>query len=185
MLPKRLLSEEKVSLEIDLKKLFGKEVQSASLRRNIAESLIEKIIQRTESGQGVNGNGKEVDLISPYSKDYVDSPEFKAFGKKKNKVNMKLTGSMLASVDLIDDRADKLEIGIDNEEAPKAYNHIVGDTVPKRPWLGLTADDLDEVKKEYADDVGAKSVTVADIFSGNDLARLARIISRQKIEFEP
>ena len=100
---------------------------------------------------------------------------------------MKLTGSMLASVDLIGDRADKIEIGIDNEEAPKAYNHIVGDTVPARPWLGLTPKDLEKVKKEYANDVGSDTaITVADIFNRKNLARLANIVSNKKIiGFEP
>jgi len=187
MQAKRILSQDKVALEIDLEKLFGKKITDPGLRRNIAEDLISIVEERTLSGQGVNGNGSVVKLKSPYSKEYIDSPEFKAFGKKKNQVNMKLTGSMLASVDLIGDRADKIEIGIDNEEAPKAYNHIVGDTVPARPWLGLTPKDLEKVKKEYANDVGSDTaITVADIFNRKNLARLANIVSNKKIiGFEP
>lgn len=188
MLPKRQLTLDKVSLEIDLKKLFGKKVTDPALRRNIAESLIDIIIARTESGKGVNAAGSVVKLKSPYSQQYIDSPEFAAFGKSKSEINMKLTGSMLASTDLISDRADKLEIGIDNEDAPKAYNHMVGDTVPKREWLGLTAGDLEKVKKEYESDINAdQPITVADIFSRSNLARLARIVgnSGSGVEFEP
>lgn len=185
---------DKVSLEIDVEKLFGKKITDPGLRRNIAESLIDKINERTASGKGVNGNGSEVKLKAPYSAKYAGgteidkngvkhhydpSPEFKAFGKKKNEVNMKLTGSMLASIDLISDSAKKIEIGIDNEEAPKSYNHMVGDTVPQRPFLGLTSDDLEEVKSEYADQVASDDIiTAADIFDRRKLTLLTNIITR-------
>jgi len=179
MIPKRNLSEDKVSLTIDLKKLFGKPINDSVTRREIAEDLIDIINKRTAGGGGVNGSGKEVDLISPYSESYAASDEFKAFGKKKNKVNMKLTGSMLASVDMISEDKNTIEIGIDNEEAPKAYNHIVGDTVPKRPFLGLTSDDLNKVRDKYADSE-TESMSVADIFEGKDLARLVNIIGGRR-----
>lgn len=187
MQAKRILTLDKVALEIDLEKLFGKKIVDPALRRNIAEDLISIIEDRTLSGNGVNGNGSEVKLKSPYSDEYIKSPEFKAFGKDKKKVNMKLTGSMLASVDLIGDHSSKIQIGIENEDAPKAYNHMTGDTVPVRPFLGLTSKDLDKIKQEYSKDVGADTaITVADIFNRNDLARLANIVSNKKIiGFEP
>lgn len=182
MLPKRKLSQDEVSLEIDLEKLFGKKVNDSSLRRAIGESLIEKIDKRTSGGMGVDGKGQEVELKSPYSEQYADSLEFKAFGKKKNKVNMKLTGSMLSSIDIIDQDAKKLKIGIDNEDAPKAYNHMVGDTVPRRPFLGLTSDDLDKVKSEFADEVGSP-VTAKDIFERTNTNRLINILTGRKKNF--
>lgn len=183
MIPKRNLSEDKVSLEIDLEKLFGNKVTDPVIRRQIAEDLIEKIEKRTNSGIGVNGTGKEVELKSPYSEMYANSDEFKAFGKKKNKVNMKLTGSMMASLNMVNENSKYIEIGIDNEEAPKAYNHMVGDTLPKRPFLGLTSKDLDSVKEKYKKEVGP--TTVADIFEGKNLARLINIVGNRRIvDFE-
>lgn len=185
MLPKRSLSEEKVALEIDLKKLFGKSITDPGIRRAIGESLIDKIISRTESGQGVDGKGQVVKLKSPYSDPYVNSIEFKAFDKSKTKVNMKLTGSMLASIDMIDDRSDKISIGIDNEDAPKAFNHITGDTVPSRPFLGLTAKDLDEVKKEFEKEIKSdEPVTAKDVFERNNLAKLARLVTKRIVGFD-
>lgn len=183
MLAKRKLDEKEVSLEIDLKKLFGTNVTDPSLRRSIAESLIETINKRTEKGDGVDGNGSIVKLQSPYSKAYSESLEFKAFGKKKNKVNMTLTGSMLSSIDLIDDTRSSIIIGINNEEAPKAYNHMTGDTVPKRPFLGLTSKDLDKVREEFSDAVDVvEPITAEDIFGGRNIARLVNIITGRGIK---
>jgi hypothetical protein len=176
MKPKRNLSQDKVSLEIDLEKMFGKKIVDPGLRRNIAESLISKIEERTADGKGVNGNGSEVKLHK-YSKEYMASPEYKAFNKDGT-VNMKLTGSMLASIDLIADDKNKIEIGIDNEEAPKAYNHMVGETFKyPRPFLGLTAGDIDDVASEYESDVNKDSkITAKDIFDRTNLATIARIV---------
>jgi hypothetical protein len=186
MLPKRNLSEDSVSLEIDLEKMFGKKITDPALRRNIAESFIDIILKRTSNGQGVNGNGQVV-TFPKYSKTYIESDEFKAFDKSPGEINLKLTGSMLASVDLLADRADAIAIGIDNEDAPKAYNHIVGDTVKKRPFLGLTSNDIEKVKQEYSEQVGSdKIVSVADVFEMRDLARLANIVgARGKTKVTP
>jgi hypothetical protein len=175
--PKRNISIDKVSLEIDLEKLFGKKIVDPGLRRNIAEALISKIDDRVSSGKGVDGNGSLVKLKAPYSKMYAESPEFKAFGKSKNQVNMKLTGSMMASIDMISDSGSKIEIGIDNEESAKAYNHMVGDTVPRRPFLGLTSDDIDSVANEFKDSVVSdEKITAKNIFDRTNLAKIANIV---------
>lgn len=188
MIPKPpIVEKDKVSLEIDLEKLFGKKIVDFDLRRIIAEDLISIIEERTSRGYGVTRSGNEVKL-KKYSKEYVASDEFKAFGKSADQVNMKLTGSMLASIDLISSRADKIEIGITDEtEAAKAYNHMTGDTVKPRPFFGLTSKDLSKIKAEYKKDVEASGgpITVADIFTAKDLARLANIVGNTKIGFEP
>lgn len=182
MIPKRILDEDKVALEIDLKKLFGANVTSKSLRESIAEDLIAVIEKRTASGGGVNGKGQEVELQAPYSEEYAGSLDFKAFNKKKNKVNMKLTGSMLASLDLIDEQGSKITIGIDNEEAPKAHGHMTGadGRLPVRPFLGLTADDLEDVRKEYEDQVLEPKIKFKDLIKADDLASVLRSFRRNK-----
>lgn len=188
MLPKRSLSEDEVSLEIDLTKMFGKRIVDPALRRNIAESFIDIILKRTDSGYGVDGNGRQV-KFPKYSETYIESDEFKAFDKEPSQVNMKLTGSMLASIDLLSERPEAIRIGIDNEEAPKAFNHITGDTVKKRPFLGLTSDDIEKVKQEYSKEVsGDNPITVADIFEQRNLAKIANIFSssaKKTIGFKP
>jgi hypothetical protein len=175
MLAKSNFEENEVSLEIDLVKMFGEPVKDSAIRRAIAEEFISIINKRTKSGYGVSKSGSEVELTK-YSPEYINSLEFKAFGKKADQVNMKLTGSMLASIDLIDDSSKALSIGIDNEEAPKAFNHLTGDTVKKRPFLGLTADDIEKVKSKYENKIVSKT-SVADIFTGHNLARLFEIFS--------
>lgn len=173
---KRNLSQSEVSLEIDLKKAFGKSVNDPAIQRSIAESFIQKILDRTAKGIGVDGNGQEVKLKSPYSKEYTESLEFKAFDKSKNKVNMQLTGSMLSSIDLISVNNGIMTIGIENEDAPKGYNHMVGDTVPQRPFLGITDKDIEDIKKEFAP-VLTEKLTAADIFDNARFARIAQLFS--------
>lgn len=177
MLPKRNFSEEKVSLEINLEKLFGKRINDSSLRRAIAERAIEIVLERVEKGKGVDGKGTVVPLAK-YDPEYKASLPFKAFDKTST-VNMKLTGSMHSSVDLLEENASKIEIGIDNEDAPKAYNHLVGDTVKRRPWLGLTEGDLNKLKNEFKSEIGSEKVTAADIFNRQNLAKLIRVVSKK------
>lgn len=177
---KRNLSQSEVSLEIDLKKAFGKSVNDPAIQRSIAESFIQKILDRTAKGIGVDGNGQEVKLKSPYSKEYTESLEFKAFDKSKNKVNMQLTGSMLSSIDLISVNNGIMTIGIENEDAPKAHGHMTGADgsrkLPVRPFLGITDKDIEEIKKEFAP-VLTERLTAADIFDNARFARIAQLFS--------
>lgn len=120
--------------------------------------LAEKIRERAESGKGLefssDGNAKTVDLKSPYSDKYADSLDFKAAGKLKRKVNMTLTGDMLASIQVEDRPGNKIAIVIDGEEEIlKAYNHIIGDTVPKRPFFGVSKTDVKEVIRDFSDEI--------------------------------
>lgn len=187
MLPVRKFSESSVSLEVDLEKMFGKKVVDPALRRNIGEALIDIVLKRTEAGYGVTNGGDEVKLKG-YSAEYIASDEFKAFGKSKGKVNMTLTGSMLASVDILTNNAKTISIGIENEEAPKAFNHLTADTIKtKRPWLGLTSTDIESVRKEYEKEVGKdQAITVKDIFELSNLSKIANIVgARNKIGFKP
>ena len=145
------VTQEKLSQTINLKEVFGQSFSGQkALKEAIAQALIDKIVERTESGIAVTGKK----LKAPYSKAYTKTLEFKAAGKRKNKVNMTLTGDMLRSIDVIGDSANTITIGIDEEdEAAKAFNHQVGDTVPKRPFFGLTNKDVDAVKKEFKADL--------------------------------
>lgn len=149
------LSEDEVSQTIDLKEVFGVSLSgNDALKQVIGQALIDRIIERTEAGKSVNG-GK---LKAPYSKTYAESDDFKAFNKKKDEVNMKLTGNMLGTLDIIDTAGSKVKIGWnDSTENAKAYNHNVGDTVPKRAFFGITKQDLASVKSEFASRVNEES----------------------------
>jgi hypothetical protein len=175
---KPTINQGEVSNTIDLEQVFGAKISDTDTRRLIAESLIEKIVKRTESGKDVNGKG-----FAKYSKEYVDSLEFKAYDKSAGKINMKLTGSMLASVDVLDDSSTKIKIGIDNEDAPKAFNHQTGDTVKKREFFGVTQKDIDEVKKEFTSDIqsvsDAKKFSVADMFNQSTFSRVFQELKKR------
>lgn len=90
------------------------------------------------------------DEFAPLSKKYA---EFKKMQSSAVKPNMELTGALLDSLQFEDKGGDKVEIGwFDEDQAVKAYNHTVGDTVPKRPLIPGPREDfregiMDEVEK--------------------------------------
>lgn len=147
------LSQTEVSQRINLKELFGQTlVNQSDLTQEIAQAIIDRIIARTESGQSVDG-GK----LKKYSKDYIASPEFKAFNKSAEHVDMTLTGQMLGTLDVLDTRGDTIRIGWEDAvENAKAYNHNVGDTVTKRAFFGITDDELQDIKSEFEDKLDDK-----------------------------
>lgn len=136
----------KIEQEFDLKELFGVDLsEDESLKQAIGQVMIDQMLARIDDGRGIGG----VKLKSPYSKVYSESLEFKAAGKSKNKVNMKLTGDMLAAIDIVSTRGNKIVIGINEDEVPKAYNHQTGDTVTKRPFFGFTKGELNDIVSEF------------------------------------
>ncbi len=135
--------------EIDLYDLFGVDLTSHSdLKDRIGQAVIDAMIKRTEKGVDVYGA-----KFASYSKEYKDTLEFKAYGKT-NKVNMHLRGDMLGKVDILNNSGNKIRIGWDEEkECLKAYNHNVGDTVPKRAFFGATQSQLEQIKDKFIEDV--------------------------------
>jgi len=158
--PKIKISKNNVEQTIDLEDLFGVSFKGApALKEAIGQKIIDRIVQRTEAGDSMTfnskGDGRVGKLKKPYSKSYVDSTEFKAHGKSKNKVNMKLTGDMLGLLDIKKQSGDSITIGWnkgDGQDA-KAFNHSTGDTVPKRPFFGVNKKELDRIKKGFKSEV--------------------------------
>lgn len=146
-------TKSEVSQTINLKEIFGVDFTGKeALRKALGQAFIDRIISKAKSGKRFDGKP----LKSPYSKEYAESLEFKAAGKSRGKVNMTLSGDMLGSIDILDEKANVLKIGIDDElEAPKAYNHQEGDTVPARPFFGLNNKDVEEIRSEFLEDVRA------------------------------
>lgn len=154
-----------VSQEIDLEKYLGKAVQYApEVKESIAQDIIDLILGRTE--QGYDRDYKK--LKSPYSDSYAKSLAFKVAGKSKNEVNMKLFGDMLGSLDLIKETRTKITIGFrDQDQIPKAYNHNVGDTLPKRPFFGVSNSDIEEIVEPYKDMIDSIDIQELKIASKN------------------
>lgn len=144
--------------------MFGVDFTDAtSLKEAIGQAIIDRITERTEGGKGLKftsgGRASEIKLKSPYSPAYVKSREFKAAGKKAKDITMELTGDMVASVELDSGSGNKIKIEINDElQILKAYNHITGDTVPSRPWFGISRDELDEIGLKFKSDIEAMKV---------------------------
>ena len=161
--PKVNKSAKEVSQKIDLEKTFGIDFKGRrALREAIGEAILEKIRDRTEKGKAIGGKAKlpafKGTKGSPakgkYSARYVDSDEFKSFGKNQNELNMTLTGDMLGLMDIIKQTGNSITLGWDDStENAKAFNHVTGDTVPRRRFFGVTNDELKEVKREFKDEI--------------------------------
>lgn len=163
-------TEEEVSQTIDLNKIIGEDISNdETLVSRIGQSIIEYMEERVDKGIGKGGVKP---LKSPYSKEYVDSLDFKAAGKSKNNINMKLSGDMMASVDILKTDGAKITIGIDDDlQAAKAYGHMtdfkghptLDGLGNKREFFGVTSKELkDHVLSEFKGEIKAKKVTSSD-----------------------
>lgn len=151
---------DKVSQTINLNEVIGSDISSdEKLVTKIGQAIIDYMDTRAEDGLGL-GRKK---LKSPYSKGYSESLDFVAAGKSKNKVNMRLSGDMLASIDILETKGATLTIGIEGSEAPKAFNHQTGDTLPKREFFGVTKDEIKKyILDEFSSEIKAKKNTSSD-----------------------
>lgn len=110
--------------------------------------MIERIVERTDQGRD-----KEGKAFAKYSKDYINSLDFKVAGKGKTP-NLQLSGDMLASIKLLDSTRNWIEIGFEKgtEENGKADGNIRGTygqsspVGPARDFLGITDNPKDKKK---------------------------------------
>lgn len=125
-------------------------------RTDLADLIIEHIFERTNNGVDKNGN-----KFPRYSKEYIASLNFKVAGKSKNKVDLQLSGDMLAGIKLINQKKDQILIGFENgtPENGKAEGNIKGtygqkSPIPgkKRDFLGIEAKKLKELLEHVTDD---------------------------------
>lgn len=180
------VTKAEISQTIDLEKDLGIDLsEDEGLKQAIGQAIIDKIIERTNQGKGIEFSGdtaRTVKLKSPYSDKYADSLKFKAAGKDQNDVNMRLTGDMLASVDVLSVGINTITIGIaDDKEKLKAFNHITGDTVPKRPWFGIGKQELLEIKRDFKEDI-AEAVKAAGVYAAGRSGILKAVVSMSKNE---
>ena len=120
-----------MSQTINLKNRLGRKPTIEELEA-FGEQAIELINQRTLSNQQVGGG-----RFQAYSKEYAAKK-----GVSRNSVDLFLDGDMLGALDYeINERSGTVKILLQDSEVPKGYNHHKGDTLPKRPWFGLTPDE--------------------------------------------
>lgn len=130
---------------LNLEELTGVDVSvDPTLVKQIGQAVIDYMKERVGAGKGIGG----IELHKPYTKEYANSLEFKAAGKSINDVNMRLSGDMLESIDILSENGPEIKIGInDSEQAPKAHGHITGhegEWKYKRKFFGITQKEFKE-----------------------------------------
>ena len=118
-------------------------------RHEVADLVIERIVNRTD--QGVDKDGKK---FAKYSTSYKDSLDFKIAGK--GPVNLQLSGDMLAAIEVLDLTSRSAVIGFEkgSDENAKADGNIrgtYGNPTPikgkARDFLGISEKDLLKIIK--------------------------------------
>lgn len=119
-----------------------------SQRVELADLVVEHIVDRTD--KGIDKDGKR---FPKYSKSYIKSLDFKNAGKSETKVNLQLSGDMLAALELLKHEKGMIRVGFErgSEENDKAEGNILGsyggDPNPKkaRDFLGIKPSKLKEL----------------------------------------
>ena len=126
---------------------FGIEYDSNLWSRTMANRAGELVCDfiRERSASGLSWEGRQ---FQGYSEAYMKSFEFQIAGKSSN-VDLRLTGDMLADVQVVDIINSMIVIGYPDSygELPKVINHLIGDTVPERNFLGITKGKLTEIEE--------------------------------------
>ena len=156
-----------MSQKINLKTRLGRKPTIAELEA-FAEIAIERINQRTLDGITVNGGS-----FTPYSESYADKK-----GVSRDSVDLFLDGDMLGSLaHVVDPGAGTVEIFVNGDlEIKKGFNHHTGDTLPKRPWFGVTTQEVNSIvadfedQRDEAEQEGQSSrITINDLIKASNL----------------
>lgn len=147
---KQKLSGNKASLEINLDELFDVIVpDNSEFRQAVGQAIIDKIRSKAQKdNEGIDGKFEE------YSKEYKESEDFLIYGKSPKDVNLTASGEMLGLMDIIEEGKNKIVIGWEDDlQAKKAHGHVTGSVGKERNFLGLTEDDVDEIRDQFIDDL--------------------------------
>jgi hypothetical protein len=171
-----------MSQEINLKRYLGRNPTDAEIEA-FAQVAIERINLRTLEGETIHG-GK----FKQYSKAYAEKK-----GVSRDSVDLFLEGDMLDALNY-ESTSDSVKIVIDDSlEAKKGYNHHTGDTLPKRPWFGITTDEARTIAESIKDEddsflsdkfSSAVSERVTQVSSARRLSDLERELAKLGLDFE-
>jgi phage gpG-like protein len=129
---------------------------SDDIKEAIAAEIISVIRKRT-----LKNKDKDGESFPSYSKEYVKSVDFKAAGKSKGDINLTLSGDMLASIELLEKKKNKVVIGfeegtVQNAKADGNIRGTYGRPSPikgkARPFLGISDDELEKILNKYPKD---------------------------------
>jgi len=120
-------------------------------RVEVADLVIEHIVDRTDKGLDKNGN-----KFAKYSKGYINSLDFKNARKSPSKVDIQLSGDTIAALKLLNHKPGEITVGFErgSEENAKADGNIRGtygqsSPIPgkQRDFLGIEKNKLKELVK--------------------------------------
>src|SRR4030042_3191478 len=123
-------------------------------RERIADLVIEHIVERTQKLR-VDKSGK---AFPKYSESYIKSLYFKIVGKQKSKIDLTLSGDMLAELKLLSHKHGEILIGFEkgSEENARADGNIRGtygkqfeNIRKKRDFLGIQTKELKRLMNIY------------------------------------
>jgi hypothetical protein len=126
-------------------------------KEQLADDVIEHIRRRTEKGLD-----KRNRQFPGYSDEYVKSLDFKNGGKRKGRVDLQLSGDMLADLQLVKMQKNAIVIGFTpgSEENARAEGNILGTygqdkPIPgkKRDFLGISQSELNDILSNYDPEV--------------------------------
>ena len=172
-----VISKSKMSQEIDAEELFGQDIP-LSVKQEFAERAIETIINRTQSGKSIHGKN-----FVKYSEAYAEKK-----GVGVGDVDLTLNFDMLGS--LADESSSKIKLSVDPSQAPKGFNHHVGDTLPRRAWFGITKSEAksiaDDLKSQISpdEDSGLTALDILRLASDDDAEQIRRAIRNFRLEVE-
>jgi hypothetical protein len=134
---KRTISLDEVSQTIDVTRYI--DAPTNDEKEQFATLAIERMINRTLDGEDRNNSS-----FKPYTEKYAAKK-----GVSVNSVDMFLEGDMLQSItpDIINDRSVKIYVDGDLE-TKKSFNHVTGDTLPKRDFFGISEDEANSIANQ-------------------------------------
>lgn len=167
----------RVEADAKVRRAIGPTLKDPKVLRSIGLAVIEKIRQRTDDGKSAAGGR----LKRPYSKAYQQSLAFQVYGKSKNQVNMKLTGAMMSSMDVVSVSDSGPVIGfVSEQQAEKAGGHISGSGVlPIRDFFGLPDMELRDIIMDVVSDFQdtVKQIDDFDLGSGQQNQEIATLFA--------
>ena len=161
-------------IRIDLPPEYNRQEREA-----IADDVLEFIRERTEKGKDKNNKN-----FPGYSESYRESLAYKVGKGRSGKVNLTLSGDMLAAMDLKKQGKGYIEIGFSSgSENDKAEGNILGTygnqtPLPKkqRDFLGIKPAELKKILKDHKAE--------ATIAAKEAAAKAARAIEIEEVSKE-
>lgn len=134
----------------------------SEIREEIGARIIEFVQSRTSKGLD-----KDNKAFPKYDKEYKESQDFKAVGKT-SKVNLRLSGDMMDSLDVVNTKDGELTIGYDlgDEVAGRVEGNVIGSYGDKvghpdkaRDFLGIKDSRLELIIEEVLTETAPTNIT--------------------------